>query len=115
MAYVGQVPSELPAAVPVGRGYHQGRQRPRAARAHAGGVVLPLSGPQDTASAAASRANTTQQVQEIAWRAQKRLCGRYRHLTERGKPAGKVITALGRELLGFIWTIAWETMPTKTA
>ena len=58
---------------------------------------------------------TTQQVQEIAWRAQKKLCGRYRHLTERGKPAGKVITALGRELLGFIWAIAWETMPTKTA
>ena len=58
---------------------------------------------------------TSQRVQEIAWRAQKRLCGRIRHLTARGKPGGKVNIAVGRELLGFIWAIAWETMPSRTA
>jgi len=58
---------------------------------------------------------TSQPVQDIAWKAQKRLCGRYRHLTARGKPAGKVITAISRELLGFIWAIAGETMPHQAA
>lgn len=56
--------------------------------------------------------NTTAAVQAIAWKAQKRLCGRYRHLTNRGMPKGKVCTAIARELLGFIWAIAWELKPT---
>ncbi len=47
-------------------------------------------------------------VQDIAWKAQRRLCGRYRRLSARGMPKGKVCTAIARELLGFIWAIAWE-------
>jgi len=58
---------------------------------------------------------TSETVQAIAWKAQKRLCGRYQHLMQRGKPTGKVITAVARELLGFMWAIAWETMPRKVA
>ena len=58
---------------------------------------------------------TSQRVQEIAWRAQKRLCGRFRPLTARGKPGGKVNIAVERDLWGFIWAIAWETMPSRTA
>jgi hypothetical protein len=37
--------------------------------------------------------------------AQLRLYRRYHHLTRKTKPAGKVITALARELVGFIWAI----------
>ncbi len=44
-------------------------------------------------------------VQEIAWNAQKRLCGRYRLLEGKGKPKVKVCTAIARELAGFIWAI----------
>jgi transposase len=47
------------------------------------------------------------QVQAIAWKAQKRLCGRYRALIERGKLKVVVCTAIARELCGFIWAIAW--------
>ncbi|MGH8199470.1 MAG: IS110 family transposase [Steroidobacteraceae bacterium] len=47
-------------------------------------------------------------VKAIAWRAQHRLHQRYRALMGRGKPKQKVITALGRELLGFIWAIGCE-------
>ena len=47
----------------------------------------------------------SEQVKEIAWKAQHRLHHRYRHLTGRGKPIQQVVTALGRELLGFIWAI----------
>jgi transposase len=45
-------------------------------------------------------------VQEIAWKAQHRLYRRYRRLTEHGKCQPQVVTAIGRELLGFIWAIA---------
>lgn len=44
-------------------------------------------------------------VAEIAWKAQLRLHRRYHQLTGKTKPAGKVITALARELVGFIWAI----------
>lgn len=44
-------------------------------------------------------------VKEIALKAQNRLHRRYVALTARGKPSQKVIGAIGRELLGFIWAI----------
>ena len=46
------------------------------------------------------------EVKETAWKAQRRLCGRYRSLVSSGKPSQVAITAVGRELLGFIWAIA---------
>jgi transposase len=39
----------------------------------------------------------------LADRAQERLCRRYRHLLERGKPTQKVVVAIARELVGFLW------------
>lgn len=47
-------------------------------------------------------------LKAIAWRAQHRLHARYRALLAKGKCPQKVITALGRELLGFIWAIGCE-------
>ena len=41
----------------------------------------------------------------IAWKAQHRFHARYRHLMAHGKCKQVVVTALGRELLGFIWAI----------
>jgi transposase len=46
-----------------------------------------------------------QEVKAIAWKAQQRLCGRYRRFIIRGKPAAKVATMVARELLGFVWAI----------
>jgi transposase len=45
------------------------------------------------------------EVKAIAWKAQHRLHARYRVLTARGKCKQQVVTAIGRELLGFIWAI----------
>lgn len=45
---------------------------------------------------------------DIAWKAQVRLCGRYRKLMAKGKMRTKVVTAIARELSGFIWAIARE-------
>lgn len=47
----------------------------------------------------------SEEVKEIAWKAQNRLCTRYRRLVAKGKLRQKVTTAIGRELLGFIWAI----------
>ncbi len=44
-------------------------------------------------------------VKEIAWKAQHRLHDRYRKLVGRGKAKQQAVTAVGRELLGFIWAI----------
>jgi transposase len=54
-------------------------------------------------------------VAETAWRAQERLHRRYLLLTAKSKPAGKVITALARELAGFVWSIGVETEKQLTA
>ena len=50
----------------------------------------------------------SEEVKEIAWKAQHRLCTRYRRLAAKGKLRQKVSTAIGRELLGFIWAIGMQ-------
>lgn len=49
-----------------------------------------------------------EEVKEIAWKAQHRLHNRYRKLLARGKSKQQVVTAVGRELLGFIWAIGMQ-------
>ena len=44
-------------------------------------------------------------ITEIAWKAQNRLHKRYMKLMAAGKDQGKTMTAIERELLGFIWAI----------
>ena len=48
-------------------------------------------------------------IQQVAWDAQKRLSKKFRHLVDGGKQVNKACTAVGRELLGFIWAIAQQT------
>jgi transposase len=50
-------------------------------------------------------------VREIAWKAQCRLHRRYRALIRRGKLKTVAITAVARELAGFIWAVAREITP----
>ena len=48
------------------------------------------------------------EVKKIAWKAQQRLHKRYQALAARDKNKNQIVTAVGRELLGFIWAIAIE-------
>jgi len=57
---------------------------------------------------AARQSGQADTLKAIAWRAQHRLHSRYRALLAKSKCTQKVITALGRELLGFIWAIGCE-------
>jgi transposase len=51
-------------------------------------------------------------VQDISWKAQVRLCKRYRKLSARGKHANQVVVAIARELIAFMWAIAKEVSVT---
>jgi transposase len=51
------------------------------------------------------QAPVSAEVTAMAWKAQHRLHTRYRALMARGKCKQQTVTALGRELLGFIWAI----------
>ena len=48
----------------------------------------------------------SEEVKEIAWKAQYRLHKRYINSRRGGKNKNQTVTAVGRELLGFIWDIA---------
>lgn len=50
-------------------------------------------------------------VRDHAWKAQKRLCGRFARLSSRGVQVNKVCVAVARELAGFVWAIAHRAAP----
>jgi hypothetical protein len=49
--------------------------------------------------------NISEEAKEIVWKVQHRLHKRYMKLGAAGKNQGKIVTAVARELLGFIWAI----------
>jgi transposase len=47
-------------------------------------------------------------IQDSRWKAQVRLCNRFRRLMARGKHANHVVVAIARELRGFMWAMAHQ-------
>ena len=113
MAYLGLVPSEHSTGETVKRGpiTKAGNRRARRTLVECAWSYRhpPRVGreKQDKV-AAAPRA-----VREIAWKAQNRLYGRYRALIRRGKLKTVVVTAIARELAGFIWAVHREIGPAQ--
>jgi transposase len=52
-------------------------------------------------------------VRDIAWKAQIRLCGRYRRLSAGGKKLPVVIAAVAREMAAFLWAIGRQVAPAQ--
>lgn len=50
-------------------------------------------------------------VTDLAWKAQLRLCARYRRLSARGLARNKIIVAIARELSGFVWALGQQVKP----
>jgi transposase len=50
-------------------------------------------------------------VRDIAWKAQIRLCARYRRLSATGKKSPVVVAAIAREIAAFLWAIGREIAP----
>jgi transposase len=67
------------------------------------------------AALATRQKDNSEEVKEIAWKAQHRLHSRYSKLCAKGKTKQKVVTAVGRELLGFIWAIGVQVEQTVSA
>ena len=55
-----------------------------------------------------------QVIQDISWKAQVRLCKRYRRLIARGKNANQVGVAIAREMAAFAWASAREVGRLRT-
>jgi transposase len=60
-------------------------------------------------------ANLPKPVREITWKAQTRLCDRYRRMIAKNKKPTVVVTAIARELCGFMWAIGQEVRPMKSS
>jgi transposase len=108
MAYGGIVPSEDSSGERTQRG-----NITKTGNAHLRRVVVEAAWayrhrPSVGAKLRRRQENVSEEVKEIAWKAQQRLHQRYRKLQAKGKNHGVVITAVGRELLGFIWAIGMK-------
>ena len=53
----------------------------------------------------------SKRVTDIAWKAQLRLCARFRRLAARKLARNKIVVAIARELCGFVWAIARQVQP----
>jgi len=53
----------------------------------------------------------TPPVVALAWKAQLRLCARFRRLAARGMNRNKIVVAIARELAGFIWAVGQSVRP----
>ena len=111
MGYIGLVPSEDSTGDKVRRGpiTKAGNARVRRVLTEAAWAYRhpPRIGKEKRAKVEAA----PEAVRAIAWKAQMRLCGRYRALMKKGKQKNVVTTAIARELAGFIWAIGREMQP----
>ena len=115
MGYLGLVPSESSTGDNVKRGRitKAGNRRARRILVEAAwttDIRRAWAGEKQPKVAAAPR-----RVREIAWKAQTRLCRRFRSLERKGKLRTVVATAIARELSAFIWAINREVMGTRQA
>jgi transposase len=108
MGYLGLVPSESSTGNTVRRGPITKAGNSRARRILVGCAWSYQHPPRVGQAKQARVAAAPPAVREIAWKAQTRLCGRYRALIRRGKLKTVAITAVARELAGFIWAINRE-------
>jgi len=105
MSYTGMVPSERSSGARERRGAITKAGNSRLRRVLIEAAHHYRHQPRLSTRQRALQRDLTPAVAETAWKAQQRLYGRYRLLTGKTKPAGKVITAIARELVGFIWAI----------
>jgi len=108
MAYLGLVPSEHSS----GNSVHRGAIT-RTGNGHVRRVLIEAAWTYKTQARKTlpilkRQAGLSKSICDISWKAQTRLCARYRRLYAKGKSRQATITAIARELSGFIWAIDQE-------
>jgi transposase len=110
MGYLGLVPSERSTGDTVNRGGITKAGNGRARRILVEAAWSYRHPPRVSREKQMKVAAAPRAVREIAWKAQMRLCGRFRSLTRKGKRPNVVATAIARELSAFIWAINREVV-----
>ena len=106
MAYLGLVPSEHSSGATVRRGGITKAGNALARRVLIEGAWTYRMPARVSRSCTPGMEAVPKTVRDIAWKAQVRLCNRYRRLAAAGKAKAVVTTAIAREMVGFIWAIA---------
>jgi transposase len=115
MGYLGLVPSEHSTGDTVIRGPITKAGNRRARKVLVESAWAYQHPPRVARDKQAKVAAAPPAVREIAWKAQNRLYARYRALVRRGKLKTVAMTAVARELAGFIWAIGREIAATQPA
>jgi transposase len=105
MAFLGLVPSEASTGDKIKRGPITKTGNWRARRTLVECAWSYRHPPRVGRDKQAKVAAAPRAVREIAWKAQTRLSARYRALTRGGKLKAVAVTAVARELSGFMWAI----------
>ena len=105
MAFLGLVPSEHSSGARRRRGAITRTGNGAARRALVEAAWSYRFPARRTAHLQRKAAGASEEARAIAWRAQRRLCGRYRHLLASGKNTKQTTVAVARELAGFVWDI----------
>ena len=109
MAFVGLVPSEHSTGSRTRRGSITRTGNRRVRRILIEAAWHYLRPPQMSRAIRERNAKVSEQVRQIAWKAQKRLHRKFRHLAyDKGKPSQVAVTAVARELVGFVWAIGQQ-------
>jgi transposase len=113
MAFLGLVPSEESTGKRIKRGSITKTGNRRARRILVECAWSYQHPPRVSKHKQARVAAAPRVVREIAWKAQCRLSGRYRALVRKGKLKTVAVTAVARELCGFIWAIHRESFAAR--
>lgn len=113
MGYLGLVPSEHSSGPRRRQGAITGTGNRRGRRILVESAWSYRFPARQTAHLRRKAAGAPPAAQQIAWRAQKRLCGRYRTLLQSGKNTKQTTVAIARELAGFLWAIAVQCAPAE--
>ncbi len=111
MAYLGLVPSESSTGERVRRGGITKAGNGRARRVLVEGAWTYRFPARMSRLLQERQDGLPKAVREIAWKAQVRLCSRYRKLMANGKRQTVVATAIAREMAGFLWAIGCHVEP----
>ncbi len=115
MAWLGLVPSEHSSGPKVERGGITKAGNGRARRVLVEGAWSYRFPARVTGPIQARLEGVPDAVRAIAWKAQLRLCARFRRLVAAGKNANLVTTAVAREMAAFAWAIACQVQPKAAA
>src|SRR6478672_4858762 len=115
MAWLGLVPSEHSSGSKVERGGITKAGNGRARRVLVEGAWSYRFPARVTGPIQARLEGVPDAARAIAWKAQLRLCARYRRLVAAGKNANLVTAAIAREMAAFAWAIAREAQPAGAA